>query len=136
MKERRNDGSKCSGRVYVVYNQFQGLVDYHHQVTGSMDAVYSDDMGKSWSQGQTVFMPKSPLDHPNPACPANWIVWQKPIRDLSSRWFVGFTRWVSPVVRTPPHRAGWSDESVVEFMRFENLDEDPQPSDILVTYSA
>ena len=28
------------------------------------------------------------------------------------------------------------DESVVEFMRFENIDEDPEPKDIRVTYSA
>jgi hypothetical protein len=142
---RKGEGSQASwgfplvsssGRIYVVYNQFQGIVDYHHQVTGSMDAVYSDDMGHTWSQGQTIFMTKSPLDHPDPAYPSNWIVWQKPVRDLTNRWFVGFTRWVSPAVRTPPHRAGWDAESVTEFMRFENIDENPEPKDIRVSYSA
>lgn len=142
---RKGEGSQASwgfplisssGRIYVVYNQFQGIVDYHHQVTGSMDAVYSDDMGRTWSEGQTIFMPKSPLDHPDPAYPSNWIVWQKPMRDLQNRWFVGFTRWVSPAVRTPPHKAGWDAESVAEFMRFENIDENPEPKDIRVTYSA
>ena len=28
-----------SGRVYVLANQFTGKVDYHHQMTGTMDAV-------------------------------------------------------------------------------------------------
>ncbi|MGI6081753.1 MAG: sialidase family protein [Limnochordia bacterium] len=120
-----------TGRIYVVYNQFQGIVDYHHQITGTMDAVYSDDYGRTWSKGQTVPMPKSPFDHPDPAYPANWIVWQRPMRDLDNRWFVGFTRWVSPAVRTSR-----SAESVVEFMRFENIDENPEPRDIRVSFSA
>jgi len=81
-------------------------------------------------------MPRSPHDHPNAEVPSNWIVWQMPIRDLQGRWFTGFTRWLSKAVRRTPHAGGWSAESVVEFMRFENIDDDPQPEDIHVTYSA
>ncbi len=126
-----------TGRLYVVYNQFQGKVDYHHQVTGTMDAIYSDDLGATWSAPGTIPMRRSPHDHPDPSIPSNWIVWQKPIRDLQGRWFTGFTRWLSPAVRTRPHVPGWTqDESVTEFMRFENIDDNPAPEQIQLTFSA
>lgn len=125
-----------SGRIYVVYNQYQGIVDYHHQVTGTMDACYSDDCGRTWSRPQTIPMPRSPYDHPDPNVPSNWIVWQKPLRDDDGTWFTGFTRWVSPQVRTPPHVNSWTaHESVVEFMRYMNIDADPEPRDIQVVFS-
>ena len=126
-----------SGRIYVLYNEYQGIDDVVHQHTGTMDAVYSDDDGRSWSPPQTVPMRRSPHDHPDPDVPSNWIVWQKPIRDLDGKWFTGFSRWVSRAVRTPPHVGSWTAwETVVEFMRFENIDDDPKPRDIRISYSA
>ena len=126
-----------SGRIYVVWNQYQGIADYHHQITGTMDACYSDDMGKTWSTPQTIPMKRSPYDHPEEKYPSNWIVWQRPIRDLEGKWFTGFTRWVSPAVRTEPVNKSWtSQEAVVEFMRFENIDDNPEPKDIIITNSA
>ena len=123
-----------SGRIYAVWNQYQGVADYHHQITGTMDACYSDDMGETWSEPQTIPMKRSPYDHPDEKYPSNWIVWQKPIRDLDGKWFTGFTRWVSPEVRTEPARNSWTAmESVVEFMRFENIDDDPEPKDIVIS---
>jgi len=122
-----------SGRIYVVYNQYHGIDDVIHQHTGTMDAVYSDDLGETWSESRTIPMARSPLDHPDPKIPSNWVVWQLPIRDLKGRWFTGFTRWVSKAVRTPPHNDSWTAwESVVEFMRFENIDADPEPENIQI----
>lgn len=126
-----------SGRIYVIYNQYQGIADYHPQITGTMDGIYSDDFGKTWSAPQTIPMPRSPYDHPAPKYPANWIVWQKPERLSHGKYFVGFTRWVSPAVRTQPHNKSWTAmESVVEFMRFENIDENPEPAAIQISYFA
>lgn len=126
-----------SGRIYVIWNQYQGIDDVVHQHTGTMDGCYSDDMGKTWSSPQTIPMKRSPYDHPDPKVPSNWIVWQKPIRDLKGKWFTGFSRWVSKAVRTPPHNNSWTAwETVVEFMRFENIDSDPEPKDISISYSA
>ncbi len=126
-----------SGRIYVVYNQYRGIADVTAQMTGTMDCIYSDDSGKSWSQPGTVPMKRSPYDHPDSAVPSNWIVWQKPIRDLEGRYFTGFTRWVSKARRTPPHNESWTSwESVVEFMRSMNIDDDPEPEEIGVEYSA
>ena len=127
----------ASGRIYVVYNQYHGIDDVIHQFTGTMDCVHSDDAGASWSKPRTIPMPRSPYDHPDPKVPSNWIVWQRPIRDLRGRWFTGFTRWVSKAVRTQWRINSWTAlESVVEFMRFENIDDDPEPRDIRVSYSA
>lgn len=126
-----------TGRIYVVYNQRGDTSDVHPQITGTMDAVYSDDMGKTWSKPQTIPMKRGPHDHPDPRVPSNWIVWQKPIRDLQGRWFTGFTRWVSKAVRTRPHKNTWTaSESVTEFMRFENIDDNPEPRDIRISFSA
>ncbi len=118
-----------SGRIYVVYNQFQGITDFNPQMTGTMDAVYSDDNGLSWSKPQTIPMKKSIWDHPDPSIPPNWIVWQMPHRDLQDRWYVGLTRWVS--TGGPP-----SYETVCSFMRYENIDEDPEPKDIRISWFA
>jgi len=125
-----------SGRIYVIYNQYQRIDDVIHQHTGSMDCVYSDDMGTTWTDPATIPMRRSPHDHTDPKVPSNWIVWQKPIRDLAGKWFTGFSRWVSKAVRTPPHNKSWTAwETVVEFMRFENVDDDPAPADIEITNS-
>ena len=126
-----------SGRIYVTWNQYQGIDDVIHQHTGTMGCCFSDDLGGTWSAPQTVPMPRSPHDDPDPAVPSNWIVWQHPLRDLRGKWFAGFSRWVSKAVRTPPHTDSWTAwETVVEFMRWENVDDDPEPEDLAITYSA
>ena len=132
----------ASGRIYVLWNQHQGLVDFHHQFTGTMDGRYSDDAGKTWSDPQTIPTPRSPYNHPDPAYQGNWIVWQKPQRLSRGKYFVGYTRWLSPEVRRPLARdqngtvVWWSTDSVIEFMRFEDLDSDPETKDLRVTYTA
>jgi len=126
-----------SGRIYVLYSRHIGVNDVFTHTTGLMAGIYSDDAGRTWSQEQIVPMPKSKWDNPDPAVPANWIVWQKPMRISEGKFFVGFTRWVSPAVRhEPPIDVWWAHESVVEFMRFENVDEDPEPKNLRISYFA
>jgi hypothetical protein len=125
-----------SGRIYVIWSQYRDIDDVASTMTGTMDCSYSDDLGESWSAPATIPMPRGPWDHPDPAVPSNWIVWQLPIRDLQGGWFTGFTRWVSKAVRTPPPVDSWTAwEAVVEFMRFMNVDDDPEPADFEVRYS-
>jgi hypothetical protein len=100
-----------------------------------MASIYSDDLGQSWSGEQIIPMPRSRWDNPDPAVPSNWIVWQKPLRLSQGKYYAGFTRWVSPAVRPPaPRQVWWAEASVVEFMRFENVDDNPQPSDLQISY--
>lgn len=133
-----------SGRIYVLWNQFLGedTIDFHHQFTGTMDGRYSDDNGKTWSDPDTIPMPKSMYDDPNPDMPGNWIVWQKPERISGDKYYVGYTRWLSPRVRRPldtfpdGRNRGWSTDSLIEFMRFENVDDDPDVKDLEINYFA
>jgi len=126
-----------SGRIYVIYNQNQGNWGWIKMHTGTMDGVYSDDLGQTWSKPQTVPMPHSPYDDPQGKIPAEWIVWQIPMRDLSGGFLVGYTHWVNYEVARLKKVECWTQiESVCEFMRFENVDEDPEPKDLRVSYSA
>lgn len=128
--------TSASGRIYVLWNQYQGIDDVVDQHTGTMDCRYSDDLGDTWSQPQTVPMPRSAYDHPDPSVPSNWIVWQLPIRDLQGRWFTGFSRWVSKAVRTEPPSGSWTaGETVIQFMRFLNVDDDPEPAELQIEWS-
>ena len=124
------------GRIYVVYNRNIGVQGWIEMHTGRMGAVYSDDGGGTWSAAQEVPMPRSPFDDPEGKIPAEWIVWQLPMRDLKGRWFAGYSHWLHP------SKAGWKKteswtqiESVVEFMRFENVDANPEPRDLKIRYS-
>ena len=126
-----------SGRIYVVYNQNKGVKGWILFHTGGMAGVYSDDRGKTWSEPQSIAMPTSPYDDPEGNIPPEWIVWQKPMRDLSGGYFVGYSHWLHPAVATLKQIRDWTEiESVIEFMRFENVDDDPDPRDLRVRYTA
>ena len=73
-----------SGRIYVLYSQHIGKFDTFFHTTGRMDGIYSDDNGKTWSRPQTVPMPRTNRDNPDPSYPANWICWKR--KKLSGFW--------------------------------------------------
>jgi len=126
-----------SGRIYVLYNRYIGVHDYAASVSGVLGAVYSDDLGRTWSPEQIVPTPRTRWDNPDPAIPANCIVWQNPQRLLGGPYYVGLTRWLSPAVSGPSKlKVWWSDSSVVEFMRFDNLDANPEPRDLRLSHFA
>jgi len=126
-----------SGRVYVLYNQNQGVKGWILFHTGTMEGVYSDDGGATWSKPQSIPLPHSPYDDPEAKVPPEWIVWQKPMRDLSGGYFVGYSHWLHPAVAHLKQVKDWTEiESVVEFMRFENVDDDPEPCDMQIRYNA
>jgi hypothetical protein len=126
-----------SGRIYVLWNQYQGVrgwIDYH---TGTMAGCYSDDNGETWSNPQHIPMPHSPYDDPEGKIPSEWIVWQLPMKDLDGNYFVGYSRWANPKMAYKKDIDAWTQiESVVEFMRFTNIHQNPQPRDIEIEYSA
>jgi hypothetical protein len=60
-----------------------------------------------------------------------------PMRDLQGGYFVGYTRWLSAARARPLAADSWTYmESVCEFMRFENVDDDPEPQELCIRYSA
>ena len=126
-----------SGRIYVIWNQNQGIAGWILFHTGAMSGCYSDDNGATWSEAQDIPMPHSPYDDPEGKIPAEWIVWQRPMRDLAGGYIVGYSHWVNRAVATLKETESWPQiESVVEFMRFENVDDDPEPRDLRIRYSA
>ncbi|MBI4581562.1 MAG: exo-alpha-sialidase [Planctomycetes bacterium] len=126
-----------SGRIYVIYTQNQNSGGWIKMHSGTMDGVYSADGGATWSRPQTIPMPTSPYDDPAGRIPPEWIVWQIPMRDLSGGYLVGYTHWLHPERAHLKTVESWTQiESVVEFMRFENVDDDPEVKNLKVTYSA
>lgn len=128
-----------TGRIYVLYNRNVGIAGWLLMHTGGMGAVYSDDNGSSWSAPVEVPMRRSSYDDPSGKTPPEWIVWQMPLRDLDGNWFVGYSHWVHPsrAALAPNQVKGWTWwESVVEFMRFENVDADPEPGNLEIVHHA
>jgi len=126
-----------SGRIYVVYNQHQGIAGWVKFHTGTMSGIYSDDNGQTWSAPQDIPLPRSPYDDPAGKVPPEWIVWQAPLRDLQGGYFIGYSHWLNKAVAHYKQVETWTQiESVVEFMRFTNIDDNVPPRELRVRYSA
>ena len=126
-----------SGRIYVLYSQNVGKFDTFRHTTGRLDGIFSDDGGQSWSSPETISIPRSNRDNPDPSFPANLICWQKPLRlAKGGKYLAGVTRWTSNAVVANPTESWTSHDSRVEFMRFDNLDDDPPVSMLKISWFA
>ena len=83
-----------TGRIYCFYTKETEKTD-QRQGGGVMGSMYSDDNGRTWTDGADIPVPKTKYDHPDPDTPPNWIVWQIPIRDAKGRWIAGYSRTTS-----------------------------------------
>jgi len=126
-----------SGRIYVLYSRHIGRFDTYFHHTGWLDGICSDDNGLTWSKPQNVPVSRSINDNPDPSMPPNMLCWQKPVRlGKDNRYLAGFTRWTSFTVRKPATESWISADARVEFMRFENVDADPEPKDLAIRWFA
>ena len=122
-----------TGRIYCFFTTELEKIDAR-QSSGAMGCVYSDDNGHTWTFGQDHPVPKTKFDNQNPGVPANWIVWQTPIRDRQGRWIAGVTRTSSETVVKKPN-PNWTDtDSRSAFIRFENIDDGPDPKNLKITW--
>ena len=122
------------GRIYLFYTKQVELNDGNPQGCGAMGVLYSDDEGRNWTAAQDIPMPRNEFDNPNPDVPKHWIVWQMPIRDSKGRYFVGYTQCTSKTRYNARGVGWWGWSSRCQFMRFENLDEGPDPKDLKITW--
>lgn len=118
-----------SGRIYIIYNQYQeGKVSTNRQHTGLMAGIYSDDLGETWSEPQTIAQPRTINDSPDETIPPEWVVWQRPLRLAENgKYLVGVTRYVAPQFHS-------KYRTVTEFIRFENIDDDPEPRGLVARW--
>lgn len=122
-----------NGRIYCFYTKELDKID-GKQMSGAMGCHYSDDNGHTWIAGKDIAVPKNRFNHPDASIPPNWIVWQKPVRDSRGRWIAGYTQWSSEAAVKRPSK-NWPDhDSRARFMRFENIDANPLPEDIRITW--
>jgi hypothetical protein len=124
-----------TGRIYCFYTKQGKRTDGDPQGCGTMGCLISDDNGRTWTPKPDVPMPRNEFDHADPNVPKHWIVWQKPIRDSKGRWIAGYTQCTSPTRNRKMTTFGWwATEARCQFMRFENIDEGPDPTDLEITW--
>ncbi|MDO5565345.1 MAG: sialidase family protein [Planctomycetia bacterium] len=118
-----------SGRIYIIFDQYvPGKVSTNRQHTGVMTGICSDDDGDTWSKPQQIAMPRTCNDPLDTSIPAEWVVWQKPLRlGEHGKYLVGVSRYVAPHMHKQ-FRTG------TEFIRFENIDDDPEPGKIKTSW--
>lgn len=124
-----------SGRIYCFYNKNLGITEGGSRYLGVLRCKYSDDEGCTWKSGVDIHWRRTRYDHPDPKVGCNCIVWQKPTRDAKGRQIVGFSRWSSLQVFPRPKGGNRNHlDTQCELMRFDNIDEGPDPRDIQITW--
>ena len=114
-----------SGRIYVLWNQQTTSRGPH---CGQMFGAFSDDKGETWSAPKLVPMRRSTLDDPDPLVPPSWCNWQRPLRlGKDGRYLVGVSRHSKPA-------DGPKGICTIEFMQFDNIDDDPKVEDIRLSF--
>lgn len=125
----------ASGRIYVFYSKHIGVNDIFTHTSGLMGCICSDDNAHTWSAETILPLPRTKWDNPDPAIPVNWIVWQRPLRLANGKIVSGVTRWISPTRAKAPEGKNWMYvPSVIDFIRFENIDADPDPAKVEITW--
>ncbi len=123
------------GRVYFFFNRCVGIWSFSHSTAGVFCCVYSDDEGHTWQDGGQLPVRRRPrYDHPDPQVPSEWIIWQPAIRDARGRWLAGLTRWSSLEHFPRPASGQVVYDARCELLRFDNLDENPHPRDLQLTW--
>lgn len=121
------------GRIYIFYTKEIEIFDNNRQGSGRMGCIYSDDNGFLWTEPKEIEMPRSKYDNPDVKYPKNWIVWQKPVKDNEGKWIAGYTLITSESVFKS--EKNWVNaDSRCYFMRFVNIDENPEPENIKIEW--
>ncbi len=129
-----------SGRIYVFYNQNIGIGEDAGRWQGVIRCKVSDDDGRTWADGGVdIDWRHTRFDHPDPKVPRNCVVWQKPLRDAKDRVIAGLSRWSSRMryplpIGSPFPGNRYHFDSACELMRYDNIDEGPDPRDIEITW--
>lgn len=123
-----------TGRIYLFYvREIRGQGE-ERQASGGMGCLFSDDNGHRWQSGRDIPMPRNRFDHTDPKVPKNFWLWFTATRDRHGRWILGYTQVTSQTVRRRPSPIWCHADTRCAFVRFENLDEGPDPKGLLATW--
>lgn len=124
-----------SGRIYVFYNKHTGVTPSHQR--GLMAILCSDDAGETWSDEYVTKIPRSIYDSPDPNVASDWVIWQTANRFSDGTVMFGYTRgWCHPDAPVSPHKVYPEHPCSCEFFRIDNIDDDPEPSALKLTFLA
>ena len=127
-----------TGRIYLYYNKDKHIYDGGFRLTAALGCHVSDDDGRTWQDtGHEFDYARTKFDHPDPKVPCSCICWQKPVRDAKGRPMETFTRSSSKAVFPPSVPTSWGVryfDNMGEIMRFDNIDEGPDPADVKITW--
>jgi len=116
-----------SGRIYLFYyREILGVIDNHRQLTGVLAAIYSDDCGEHWSESGDIKQRKTRYDGDDYV--QDDIVYEVPMRGPDGKYLAGFTKYVSRKAKDED-----KDGCRVYFYRFDNIDDDPEIKDLIIT---
>jgi hypothetical protein len=134
-----------SGRIYMLWNQRVSNDPLHH---GIMVGKYSDDDGETWSQPRAVPFPRVNRDPADK--PPSWCIWQRPLRlGKDGKYLVGLTRHGVVAGERATDAAVQFEQSntdrqmqsklsgsTVEFIQYDNIDDNPKIEEIKVVLLA
>lgn len=122
-----------SGRIYVLYLKHLGDCSDHER--GELAIQYSDDAGETWSADTIRTLPRSFCD-PEPPASIGMFPWQNAYRLSNGDVVMAMSHyWKNDAYR--PKGKGWPEHQCdCEFLRFDNIDEDPAPADLKFTFLA
>lgn len=124
-----------TGRIYCVYVKEQPRAEAgQKQESGGIGCLYSDDNGATWAAGADIPMPRNRFDHPDPAIPKSYWLWTTATRDRHGRYLLGYTTTTSQAVKKWPSKLWVHKDSRCAFVRFENIDDGPDPKDLKVAW--
>lgn len=117
-----------SGRIYIFYSKIEGTINAAEGLSGNLKVRYSDDDGHTWSPSAGIpFQKREGVDDLDPDVMPSWIAWCKAIRDAKGRWLQPFSHVVS-------YKHPQTGNAFMDMMRFDNIDEGPEPEDIQITW--
>lgn len=117
-----------AGRIYCFYSKVLGPTNAAEGLSGIVRCRYSDDDGYTWSAPEPIpFQKREGVDDPDPRVMPSWIAWCKAVRDSRGRWLQPFSHVIS-------YAHPQTGNAHMDMMRFDNLDEGPDPKDIRITW--
>lgn len=124
-----------SGRIYVLYAKHLGDGTDHE--SGRMVMIYSDDNGESWSNESPIKMPRSKYDLDGDDAAISLFPWQNAYRLSDGSVIMALSHgWKHPGANPAPQKWWPEHPCGCEFVRFDNIDEDPEPADMALSFYA